>query len=370
MKILFNCLSMEKGGAERVISVLSNKFIESNQVTLVTLIKSKPKYKLDKRIKLLQIDEDEYLKASKIKKKLIKLSYHRLTKLLKVVIKERPDIIISFLPEPSMRIMLLKKLSKKIRDIPTIISIRNNPETEYKNKFIYAVMKYLYKDVDTMVLQTKEAKEYFSKIIKNEKKLVVISNPINEKFLIEKPYEGERDKIIVTVGRLEKQKNQKLLIEAFKKVESKHTDYKLLIYGEGSLQKELQEYVDELKLADKVIFKGKKDDIEKEIFKAGIFVLSSDYEGMPNALMEAMALGLPCISTDCPCGGPRTLIDNNNNGILVKVNDSEKMAEAINFLIENKNEAQQMGKKANKIKDKCSLNKIYKKWIEVIERLK
>ena len=370
MKILFNCLSMEKGGAERVISVLSNKFIESNQVTLVTLIKSKPKYKLDKRIKLLQIDEDEYLKARKIKKKLIKLSYHRLTKLLKVVIKERPDIIISFLPEPSMRIMLLKKLSKKIRDIPTIISIRNNPETEYKNKFIYAVMKYLYKDVDTMVLQTKEAKEYFSKIIKNEKKLVVISNPINEKFLIEKPYEGERDKIIVTVGRLEKQKNQKLLIEAFKKVESKHTDYKLLIYGEGSLQKELQEYVDELKLADKVIFKGKKDDIEKEIFKAGIFVLSSDYEGMPNALMEAMALGLPCISTDCPCGGPRTLIDNNNNGILVKVNDSEKMAEAINFLIENKNEAQQMGKKANKIKDKCSLNKIYKKWIEVIERLK
>ena len=123
MKILFNCLSMEKGGAERVISVLSNKFIESNQVTLVTLIKSKPKYKLDKRIKLLQIDEDEYLKASKIKKKLIKLSYRRLTKLLKVVIKERPDIIISFLPEPSMRIMLLKKLSKKI----------------YKGKFSHAI---------------------------------------------------------------------------------------------------------------------------------------------------------------------------------------------------------------------------------------
>ena len=370
MKILFNCLSMEKGGAERVISVLANNFIETNEVTIVTLMKGKAKYELNNKIKLIQIDKKEYSKLNRIKKFFIKLSPRRLTDLLTTIIQEKPDIIISFLPEPSMRIMFLKKINRKIRNIPTIISIRNDPTVEYKNKFIYLVMKYLYRNVNGMVLQTEDAKKYFSNIIKQEERLTVIPNPINEKFLVDNPYEGEREKTIVTVGRLEKQKNQRILIDAFKNVEKKHKDYSLLIYGEGKLHQELQNYAKELGLNSKVIFKGKRDNIEKEIYKAGIFVLSSDYEGMPNALMEAMSLGLPCISTACPCGGPKMLIENSKNGLLVQINNSQKMEEAINFLIENKNIAQQMGKNANNVNKKYSPDKICKEWIKFIERLK
>ena len=301
MKILFNCLSMEKGGAERVISILANKFIEKNDVTIVTLIKSKPKYNLNEKVKLLQIDKEKYFELAKLKKIMIKLFPNRLVKLAKVLVSEKPDVIISFLPEPSMRLMLIKKFNKTIKKIPTIISIRNDPEIEYKNRIIYFIMKKLYKNVDGMVLQTEEAKNYFSKIINKEEKLEVIPNPINEKFIVNDPYTGEREKTIVTVGRLEKRKNQQLLIDSFREVEKTHKDYRLLIYGEGSLKRNLEEYVNSIGLSNKIFFKGRKDNIEKEIFKAGIFVLSSNYEGMPNALMEAMALGLPCISTDCPC---------------------------------------------------------------------
>lgn len=300
MKILFNCLSMEKGGAERVISILANKFVEKNEVTIVTLIKSQPEYFLNKKVKLLHVDNENYFESNKIKKMVIKVFSNRLRKLARILIDESPDIIISFLPEPSMRLMLIRRFNKKIKNIPIIISIRNDPGVEYKNKIIYFVMKNLYKDVDGLVLQTEEAKDYFSKIIELEK-LVIIPNPINEKFFVDNSCTEEREKTIVTVGRIEKQKNQKLLIETFGKIEKKYNEYKLLIYGDGSLKEYLQEYSNSLDLKNKVIFKGRKDNIQEEILNAGVFVLSSDYEGMPNSLMEAMALGLPCISTDCPC---------------------------------------------------------------------
>ncbi len=265
--------------------------------------------------------------------------------------------------------MVLKKVSKKLRDIPTIISIRNDPKIEYKNKVVYFLMKNLYKDVDCLVLQTNEAKNFFEKIVKDNNKLHVIPNPINEKFDVNTPYVGERDKTIVTVGRLEKQKNQKLLIDAFKIASEKHNDYKLLLYGKGSLQKQLEEHCENNSLEDKVIFKGQVDNVKEEIYKAGMFVLSSDYEGMPNALMEAMALGLPCISTDCPCGGPRTLIQQNENGILVETNNVEQLSNAINMLIENRELSSKIGYSANKIKESYSVNVIAKKWLNVIESM-
>jgi glycosyltransferase involved in cell wall biosynthesis len=184
-------------------------------------------------------------------------------------------------------------------------------------------MKYLYKKADGFVFQTEDAAKYFEGIIKCDSK--IIPNPINPKF-IKEPYKGEREKNIVTVGRLESQKNQKMLIEAFGKIESKYPEYSLLIYGDGSKKEELQDLIKEKGLENKVILKGKIDDVENVIDKAKMFVLSSDYEGMPNALMEAMALGLPCISTDCPCGGPRYLMENGKSGLLVPVGNSDAMA--------------------------------------------
>ena len=124
----------------------------------------------------------------------------------------------------------------------------------------------------------------------------------------------------------------------------------------------MKEHIGKLNLSNKVKLMGTNDCLEKEIYDAGIFVLSSDYEGMPNALMEAMSLGLPCISTDCPCGGPNFLIDNNKNGILIPVNDKSALVESLEKLIEDKDFSKKLSGNAIKISSKYNTEKINKMW--------
>ena len=135
--------------------------------------------------------------------------------------------------------------------------------------------------------------------------------------------------MIVTCGRLTEQKNHKLLIDAFAEVQKIHPYTTLKIYGEGSLREKLQNQIDSLNLNEKVFLMGATNDVAKALQTADLFVLSSDYEGMPNALMEAMAAGVPCISTDCPCGGPRELFGEDASDKLVPCNDSAQLAKAI-----------------------------------------
>lgn len=357
MRVIFCLGSMTKGGAERVVANLSNWLCRDNEVGIIVTPPDESSYTLDEKIKYMTLD------FYKEKKQNILLRNFKRVRRLKNYIKEfNPDIVLTFLPEPSYRILFLKPFIKK----KVIVSVRNDPKIEYKKWYNKLIMKMLYKKADGFVFQTEEAKEFFSKTIQN--KSVVIPNPINPIF-ISTPYTGERDKTIVTVGRLEEQKNQKLLINAFSKIENSIPEYKLLIYGIGSMEKELKNYVYKTGIDKKILFKGQKEDIKKEIYKSGLFVLSSDYEGMPNALMEAMALGLPCVSTDCPCGGPRFLIKNDENGILVPVNDEEKMAEAILRVINNKEFANKLSSEATKIKELVNPQKINNDWLDYIKKI-
>ncbi len=344
MKILFNCLNFEKGGAQRVVSILANNFCQKEKVYILLSYNQDIKYKLDKKIKIINIEKKKK-KRSKISKRISQISLIKLRKMAKSIKEINPDVIISFLPEPSLKLMFIKRFSKVIRNIPTIISIRNNPEQEYKSKLIYLLMKNLYKDVNKLVLQTPDALKYFAKIL-NKDKLIVIPNPIAPEFIVNRPYDKIRTKEIVTVGRLVPQKNYELLIRVFAKVSVKFPEYKLLIYGRGYLESRLKKMVNELKLENKVIFKGEVANIQEEIYKSSLFVLTSNYEGMPNALMEAMALGLPCIATDCPCGGPKQLITNNTNGLLVPVNDEEALEKAIVNLLKDEVLAFKLGQQA------------------------
>lgn len=139
---------------------------------------------------------------------------------------------------------------------------------------------------------------------------------------------------IVTCGRLTEQKNHRLLIDAFAEVQKIYPFATLKIYGEGVLREKLQNQIDSLNLNEKVFLMGATNDVAKALQTADLFVLSSDYEGMPNALMEAMAAGVPCISTDCPCGGPRELFGEDASDKLVPCNDSAQLAEAICKVLE------------------------------------
>ena len=356
MKIMFCISSLSKGGAERVISILTNKLIEENEIEIIVNTKLNTAYKFDKKIKILELDKKIHtnpLLKNMVRIKLIK----------KELEEEKPDIILTFLPMPSFRILYANRKLK----IPIIVADRNDPKQEYKS-FIYKfLMKWLYPKADGFVFQTNEQKEYFKKEI--QEKSTIIFNPIKEEFLVEENNKKERENVIVSVGRLVEQKNQKLLINAFSKIAKKYPEYKLKIFGEGNLREELQKQIDDLNMKSKIHLCGVCDNIREQLEKAQIFVLPSNYGGMPNALIEAMALGCSVISTDCPCGGPRELIKNNENGILVPVNNEQELCNKIEYLIRNEEKAKIMGENAKKIKEKLNPNNILEQWENYIIKI-
>ena len=365
MKILFNCLNFKKGGAERVISTLANKFIDKNDVTILTLMNLEDMYDLNKNVKRIQIDNND--KYTKFNDFFIKLSFNRIFKLYREIINDKPDVIISFLPEPSLRLMLIRNFSRKLKRIPIIISIRTDPSIEYKNCFIRLIMKKLYKNVDGMVFQTRDAKSYFDNLM-TFRNVEIIPNPVNKKFVEEKPYSGIRDKIIVSVGRLEKQKNHMLLIDAFAEVLKRYPEYQLHIYGDGKIKNELNHHIEELSLTNKVVLKGQVDDVGEKIRKSSIFVLSSNYEGMPNALIEAMCIGLPCISSKV--SGAKDLIDDGVNGVLFDINNKEQLVSKICSIIENKELSNKLSLNSPLIYDLLNEDRIVKKWYDFILKVK
>ena len=214
---------------------------------------------------------------------------------------------------------------------------------------------------DCIIFQTKRAQNSFLNSI--IKKSTVILNPIIVQTKAVSP--EKRNKKIVNIGRLEKQKNQRLLIEAFRIVYEKFPEYKLYIYGKGSLEPELKVLTKKIGLENAVLFPGSYMDIHYKISDAQLFVLSSDYEGLSNALMEAMMMGLPCISTEC--AGSDEIIKNGENGVLVPVGNKNKLARAMIELIENEEKRNKIGLEAIASSESFLEQNIICEWRSAIE---
>lgn len=304
------------GGAERVITNLANMLAEDNyDVTMITSYEEEREYILTRNVRRLSL-EDRDRQRSRIIRNL-----SRIFKLRKICKEEKPDILISFMEEPNFRAIL----ATRGLPVKTLVSVRNDPNKEYAGKIGRFVGEVLLPMADGCVFQTSDAQKWFPERL--QKKSRIIYNAVKEEF-----YQVERTPVrgeIVTCGRLTEQKNHRLLIDAFAEVQKIHPYATLKIYGEGALREKLQNQIDSLNLNEKVFLMGATNDVAKVLQTADLFVLSSDYEGMPNALMEAMAAGVPCISTDCPCGGPRELFGEDASDKLVPCNDSAQLAEAI-----------------------------------------
>lgn len=357
-KILFYINLITYGGAERVLVNLANEFSKRDyQVILVTSYYNDKKeaYEIDKNIKRISLQNSKENKLFIIKN--IILTY----KLRKICKQENIDVVISFMAEPNFRAII----STTFLGTKNVISIRNDPNMEYPN-FLYKILaKILYPFASGCVFQTEEAKKWFDKSVQIKSEIIL--NHVDKKFYQVK-FEGVR-KDIVTVGRLEKQKNQKLLIEAFGKIAIDFPDENLIIYGDGSEKESLEKLTKSLCIENRVIFKGFYNDIQEEIKGARVFVLSSDYEGLPNAVMEAMSLGLPVISTDCPCGGPKLLISNNENGILVNVGDLEEMVIALYKILSNRELAESLEENAKIKSFEFESVIIFNKWEQYIKNI-
>ena len=255
MKILFYTMCMIKGGTERTIANLANNFIKDYDITIVTNIKSKIEYKLNKKIKVIQIDKTNKQKEKIPFKIITKTSKARTKKLKEIIKEEKPDTIVAFLPEPTIRILSLKKYFKNIK---IIVAVRNHPNSEFKSIIGKTIRDKFYKKADQIIVQDKHYIKYFKKNIRS--KIKVIPNYISEEFLRET--KQKKKKIIMTAARLEKQKNIPLLIKAFSKLSKKYEDYKLIIYGDGKEKNKLEKIIKNKKLINKVFIKKPVDNIE------------------------------------------------------------------------------------------------------------
>ncbi len=318
--IVFIMSSLGFGGAERVVSSLCN-WIVNNTEDNVSIIKFDNKdnaYELDKRINVVSMINNKKNRISAIieRYKFCKDNLKQLNATIVVAMFYQTEIY--------------AKLSKPKGCVLIGSERANINERSYISKVL---SKYAAKKCTGFIFQTNGIKECYQNSV--QKQSVVIPNAISNKKVYEIDYSKiKKENVITAMGRLDEQKGFDVLINAFKEVYNRHPEYKLKIFGNGLEKNKLQELINKLGLSENVILCGANQDAIFEVAKSKIYVLSSRYEGMPNALIEAMAAGTACISTDCKFG-PSELINDGKNGLLIPVDDVRTLSEKILFLIKN-----------------------------------
>jgi glycosyltransferase involved in cell wall biosynthesis len=253
----------------------------------------------------------------------------------------------------------------KSKKMKLITSERNNP-SKVNNKRTKKIKNKVFLKSDGIIFQTQRAMDFYPEIIR--KKGVVIHNAVGNDLVYDAPIVKTRANKITAIGRLDRQKDYPCLLNAFKNVLEKHPDFILEIFGEGADKSKLEILTKDLNISNNVKFMGAHRDAILKAADSACYVMSSKFEGMPNALMEAMAIGLPCVSTDCP-NGPKELITNGENGLLVPVGNEKALSDAILKMIEDKDFAEKCGNNARRILDTHSIEikaKEYKTFIEKV----
>lgn len=351
--------SLRKGGAERVIANLATYFHDTGyRVVLVTTRREETEYEVPAGV---QRRISEPLKKE-LGKGRVRDFLTRCRTLRRIWKEEKPDVILSFIGKNNM-MAILTSLGM---GIPVAVSVRGEPSQEYYSRPLRLLAGFLFCFADCVILQTKQCFAFFPEAVR--KKAVILKNPVNEDFFRPR-YEGEREKTIVAVGRVDENKNHEMLIRAFAGIADQFPDYRLVIYGEGEKRDQLKKLALQMGLDGRVSLPGSTAHVADAIYKTRVFVLSSNTEGMPNTLIEAMLMGLTVVSTDCPCGGPAELIQNNYNGVLVPVGDVVKMQGKLQFLLNNLQEADRMGINAMKTNVIYNADRVYGEWRNCLENL-
>jgi len=348
-KIIFITGTMSSGGAERVISVLANEFVNEYDIEIICIKSTEIFYSLNANITVTILPNNV-----KRNNYLLKSLWFR-----KHIRKQERTIIISFMAQ----IYFFTKISLLGLNIPIIASERIDPRG---SKFIFKILrKILYPFADSIVVQTKDIKNYFSPKI--QRKISIIYNPISSNFINGSAINSKTKNQIITVGRLTDQKNHLLLIKAFESIRKEIPDFKLKIYGIGPLKNSLDFYIAEKGLKGSIELLGATNNIVEVMNESKLFILSSNFEGMSNALIEAMYVGLPVISTRI--SGSSDLINDGVNGLLIDINNQNQLEEAIKKIILNEGFAKYLGKNASSIKEVVDKNNVISQWKETIKKV-
>ena len=349
MKLTFVTATLTSGGSERVMSIVANKMQERGyEVEIVCLNDQIVFYPINEGIKITHVEVESGTKS--LPKKLWWFRKH--------IKQTQPDEVVAFMVSV-YTVTLLALMGVKI---PVISSVRNDPA--YSNLRKKITRKILLPRSAHVVVQTQQIKQFFNKNI--QKMTTVIYNPVNEKVFELQPIEKEIR--IISVGRLYPQKDQKMMIEAFAKVSEKFPQWSLIIFGEGPEREALELLVERLKVKDKVSLPGRSENIIDELNKSKVFCLSSIYEGMSNALVEAICVGLPIVTTKV--SGTEELIQDGENGFTVNIGDTDAMATALTKLLGDEGLQKQFAENNKAQASKFETNAIVNQWEEVILKVK
>ena len=346
MKIVFVLPEMRGGGTERVVASLSSEFINRGyEVAIMLFAGDQVVYDLNPKVEIVRVG------VTTNGNPLLRLK--RIANMRKYYKKNEGCYIFGFSVMGTV-FSVIAALGIRHR---LLVSERNDP-TQMHHKWL---RDWAYTKAECIVCQTEDMLKLFPTKIRN--KGMVIPNPISDD--IPEPYTGNRDHRIVNVARLQPQKNHKLLLEAFALfLRNCVDDYTLHIYGEGPLMSDLQSYATDLKISDHVTFHGFTNNAREEIKNAGMFVLSSDYEGISNSMIEALAMGIPTISTDCPVGGARMYIEDGVSGLLTQTGDAGKLSVAMLRVATEPELAAKLSENSVTIRQRYSLSKIADQFLE------
>lgn len=361
-KIVFHLNSLEQGGAERVVSNLANQLCrEAYQVIVTTEWQGENEFALEENVRRVHVG----LLPSDEKRSRISKVWRRHKYLRDFLKKEKPDVVIAFAHKANYR-ALASTIGMKL---PVIISVRTDPIGHYDALSDKIQIPLLFRRASGCVFQTEGQRDFFPEYVQQKSRIIL--NPVHDKYL-DVPTPESREKTVVQSGRLVDFKNQPMLISAFLKVHEKHPDYCLKIYGGDSgdgTREILEKMIADHQAGEFVKLMGASDSLEKDLPNAAVYAFSSDWEGLPNALLEAMAMGLPIVATDCPCGGPRTVMTNEMDGLLVPIKDEEALAAGICRLIEDPELAGILGRNAREIRHRVNGQAIMGQWRNYIEEV-
>ncbi len=357
--VLFITQSLGFGGAAKMLAFVANSLAgRGYKVSIINLNLTgiESSQQLNENVKVYEFkDRIRGLKRFNVLKRINRIAQN-----------ENADIIIGFTLFPN----LYSVLSSKMLRISSIISERGDPNITIatakglKNKLVLKIINCSRGGV----FQTDGAKDFYGKGL--QKRGIVIPNPIFIKGDIPEVKQNEREKTVVSVGRLDNyQKRYDVMLDAFEIFNKKHPEYTLKLYGDGGSVDTIKDWVTEKGLDEKVVFMGITKQPMQDIAKDGMFLITSDYEGISNSLLEAMAVGLPCVSTDHTPGGARLLITDHENGLLAPVADAQKLAEALCEFAEDQTLAEKCGNNAKDVVNRFAPERIIDMWEDYILKL-
>lgn len=389
-RIAFFIDSLGGGGAERVVSVLSKELhARGYEIDILMLNKRPLAYQLPEGVKLYYAEDLPVSSGwGRFVRKLLERCMHLQVRFwnpllrkfgchnyprvnetqmyffanyalpFREYLKQNPGCTaFGFLIRSNIAMLMA---AKGLR-VKTVFCERNNPVRPDMPANIMKIRDRITRRCDAAVFQTQDQRDYYTWL---KCPSAVIPNPLKEG--LPEPFVGRRRKEIVNFCRLNKQKNIPLLIEAFELLLREHPDYTLRIYGRGDEKDNLIALTKEKGLEKTVFFEDFASDVHGRIRDAAMYVCSSDFEGLSNSMLEALAIGLPCVCTDCDGGGARMMIRDHENGILTPVGDAQALYRGMKEIIENPELAQRFSVEAAKVREELSIDAIADQWKAMI----